>query len=77
MEIARITFDKGILGGKPIIRGTRIPVSLILSLLADGMTADEILREYPHLKKEDLLAAIDYAAKVIADEEMILPKVAS
>jgi uncharacterized protein (DUF433 family) len=75
MEIQRIILDKGILGGKPIIRGTRISVSLILTLLADGLTTNDILQEYPHLRKEDVLAAIDYAAKVIADEEIILSKV--
>jgi len=61
----RIISRLSILGGKPVIRGTRISVSLILNLIAHGMTADEIVEEYPHLKKEDVFAAIEYAEKVI------------
>ena len=77
MKIERITLDRGILGGKPVIRDTRISVSLILSLLADGMTIEDILQEYSHLKREDILAAIKYAARIVADEEVLLPKATS
>jgi uncharacterized protein (DUF433 family) len=68
----RITYDPAVLGGKPIIKGTRISVQFILELLAAGMSIDEILAEYPHLTREDVLAAIDYAAKTIAGEEIIV-----
>jgi uncharacterized protein (DUF433 family) len=68
----RITYDPAVLGGKPIIKGTRISVQFILELLAAGMSVDEILAEYPHLNREDVLAAIDYAAKTIAGEEIIV-----
>ena len=68
----RITYDPAILGGKPIIKGTRISVQFILELLADEMSIDEILAEYPHLIHEDVLAAINYAAKTIADEEIVV-----
>jgi len=69
----RITFDQKILSGKPIIKGTRISVEFILELLSSGMSADGIIKEYPHLRKEDILAAIDYAVKTIKQEEIILP----
>ena len=45
----------GILGGKPVIQGTRIPVDLLLELVDAGLSVDDILREYPHLKREDVL----------------------
>ena len=71
--LERIAYDPNILGGKPIIRGTRMSVQFILELLGAGMSIDEILAEYPHLQREDILAALDYAAKTIANEEIIIP----
>ena len=50
-----IEADVGILGGKPVIRGTRIPVDLLLELVDAGLSVDDILKEYPHLKREDVL----------------------
>lgn len=64
-----ITQDPDILGGKPIISGTRMSVESILELLSSGMDIKEILKEYPHLKKEWIKAAIDYAAKLVSKEE--------
>ncbi|MBI4826595.1 MAG: DUF433 domain-containing protein [Nitrospirae bacterium] len=52
----RIVSDQKILLGKPVIKGTRITVELILKKLSEGMSTDEILQGYPHLKKEDILA---------------------
>ncbi len=69
---ARIISNPGILGGKPIIKGTRISVELVLGFLASGMDIEEILDEYPHLKKEDILAAVNYAAKAMKHEEVLL-----
>ena len=69
----RITFNPNVLGGKPIIRGTRISVEFILELMSSGMSIDEILKEYKHLKREDILDALDYASKVIKREEVISP----
>lgn len=69
----RITFDPKILSGKPIIKGTRISVEFVLELLSSGMSVDDIIKEYPHLKKDDVLAAIDYAAKTIKQEEITFP----
>lgn len=58
----RITSDPNILGGKACIRGMRISVSLIVNLVANGMTFDEILDEYPDLEREDIQEALRYAA---------------
>lgn len=55
----RIILDKEILNGKPIIKGTRISVEFILELLSSGMKIEDIVKEYPHLKKEDILAAME------------------
>jgi len=70
MEIApRITIDEKIRFGKPVVKGTRVPVDLILGKLAGGMTYDEVMAEY-ELTKEDILAVLDYAAKHLAGEEV-------
>ena len=71
--MGRITFNPNVLGGKPIIKGTRISVDFILELLSSGMSIDEILKDYKHLKKEDILESLDYASKVIKREEVISP----
>jgi len=68
--LKRIIVNPDIISGKPIIRGTRIPVDLILKLLAQGISIKEILDDYPHLTKEDIQAALLYGAKVIADEDV-------
>lgn len=67
----RITHNPKIFGGKPIIRRTRISVEFILELLASGMTAEEIVKEYPQLTKKDILAVLDYAAKTVKREELV------
>lgn len=67
----RITFNQKILQGKPIIKGTRISVEFVLELLASGMTPVEIVYEYPQLKRQDIQAAIEYAAKTIKREEFV------
>jgi uncharacterized protein (DUF433 family) len=61
----RIVIDSEILSGKPVIKGTRIPVYLIIELLGNGLTEKEVLWEYPTLKKEDIKAALLYASKCI------------
>lgn len=60
----RITTDPDICHGKPVIRGLRYPVESILELMASEMTFEEILKDYPDLEKEDLLACLEYAAKL-------------
>jgi len=70
-EIApRIIIDPEIQGGKPVIKGTRIPVDLVLGKIAGGMTVEELMREYG-LKKEDIFAVLKYAARVIREETLI------
>ncbi len=56
--------------GKPVIRGTRISVEIILHMLAQGTPEDDILKEYPRLKLEDIRAALAYAAQVLAHEDV-------
>jgi uncharacterized protein (DUF433 family) len=67
----RISIDPAVCGGKPCIKGTRIWVSLVLDLLATGMTEAELRAEYPALTHEDILAAIAYGAE--AARERIIP----
>ncbi|MBN1799543.1 MAG: DUF433 domain-containing protein [Spirochaetales bacterium] len=67
----RITINHDIMLGKPVIKGTRITVELILKKLSEGMTIEQILSAYPHLKREDILAALSYSADVISKEELI------
>ncbi|MBR8829061.1 MAG: DUF433 domain-containing protein [Gomphosphaeria aponina SAG 52.96 = DSM 107014] len=67
----RITFNKNILAGKPIIRGLRISVAMILELLAKGATVEEILEDYPELELEDIQASLFYAYHLVSQEEII------
>ena len=64
----RIIVDPDILVGKPVIKGTRVPVYLIVELVANGMTAKQIIKEYPQLKEEDVKAALLYASKLVENE---------
>ena len=68
--LERIVIDPEVMAGKPIIKGTRIPVDLIVRLVAQGMSFEEILEDYPHLIKEDIQAALAYAADVVGQEEV-------
>jgi uncharacterized protein (DUF433 family) len=67
---SRITIDPKVLAGKPVIRGTRMSVEFILDLLANGWTIEEILENYPQLKKEDVIAALKYAAEVLKKKKI-------
>jgi uncharacterized protein (DUF433 family) len=66
----RITVDPKVMAGKPVIRGTRVPVELIVRMLAQGISEGDILQEYPRLQPEDIRAALTYAALVLAHEEV-------
>lgn len=66
----RIVIDPKIRHGKPIIKGTRVPVELVLGSLAGGMKIGEICKEYG-VKRKDVLASIEYATKIISHEEII------
>jgi uncharacterized protein (DUF433 family) len=66
--IEQITANPNILGGKPIVRGTRISVEFILDLLASEVSEKEILEDYPHLTKKDIHACLRYAARSCKNE---------
>jgi uncharacterized protein (DUF433 family) len=68
----RIDIDPAIMMGKPVIRGTRITVELILRKLAEGASEDELLDDYPHITRGDIRAAMAYGAASVAHEEVIL-----
>ncbi len=72
MATERIEINPAIMMGKPVIRGTRITVELILRKLAEGETESELLEDYPHLTAEDIRAAIAYGAASVAHEEVML-----
>ncbi len=67
----RIVVDPQICGGKPCVRGTRIMVRNILGMLAGGYAMDQILRAYPELSREDVVAALDYASAVVDEEKVV------
>ena len=64
----RITFNPNVMGGRACIRGMRITVSLIVNLVANGMPAAEIVREYPDLEPEDVRQALSYASALVSEE---------
>jgi uncharacterized protein (DUF433 family) len=66
-QFNRITFDPNIMGGRACIRGMRLTVSLILNLISNGLTAQDIVKEYPYLEEEDIRQSLQYAAW-LADE---------
>jgi uncharacterized protein (DUF433 family) len=68
--LSRVTADPKIFGGKPIVRGMRISVELVLSLLARGQTVEAILEDYPELEADDIRACLAYAHAAIADERI-------
>lgn len=68
----RIHADYQVMLGKPVIRGTRITVELLLRKLSEGATTDDLLAMYPTLTLDDILAVFQYASKVLAREEVIL-----
>ncbi|MDZ7621742.1 MAG: DUF433 domain-containing protein [Candidatus Competibacteraceae bacterium] len=71
MALDPIDVNPKIMQGKPVIRGTRIPVELILRKLGEGASEQDLLDAYPHLKSQDIRAAMAYAAEALAHEEII------
>jgi len=67
----RIEINPKVMMGKPVIKGTRITVELILKKLSEGLTEGDLLDAYPNLKQEDILAALAYAAKALSYEEVM------
>jgi uncharacterized protein (DUF433 family) len=72
MTTQRIVIDPAVMMGKPVIRGTRITVELILRKLAEGASEAELREDYPHITTEDIRAAVAYAAASVAHEEVVL-----
>ena len=68
--IKRVTTDPEVMGGKPVIRGLRITVDQVLKALAGGLTVDVLLKDYPELEKEDVQAALIYAAELVEEEKV-------
>lgn len=69
--LKRIVTDPQVMVGKPVIRGTRIPIDTILRRLAEGQTTAEILKEYPQLKPTDVQAALAYASRIVRGQELV------
>ena len=72
MRFARITVKQDQMGGVPCIRGLRIPVATVVGMVADGMTADEIVAAYPDLVHEDVAEALRYAADAVRERALPL-----
>lgn len=68
--LERIVVDPKVMVGKPVVRGTRVTVEHVLTLLAQGLTVEDILKDYPHLTRDDVAAVLLYAAKVTGREEV-------
>jgi uncharacterized protein (DUF433 family) len=71
-DFKRITFNPKVMAGQACIRGMRITVSLVLSLVASGMTNDEILEQYPDLQLEDIQECLRYAAWIAREETVVV-----
>jgi uncharacterized protein (DUF433 family) len=72
MTTERIDINPAVMMGKPVIRGTRITVELLLRKLAEGSSEAELLQDYPHLTAQDVRAAVAYGAASVAHEEVVL-----
>ena len=68
---ARVDMNPRVLGGKPVIRGTRVPVEIIVRKLAEGASVAEILGDFPRLTEEDVRAALRFAADTLSADEII------
>lgn len=72
MKFTRITVNPRQMGGVPCIRGLRIPVATVVSMIADGMTDEEILQAFPDLERADIREALQYAAEAVRERELPL-----
>jgi uncharacterized protein (DUF433 family) len=70
MAFERITVDPQRMGGVPCIRDLRVTVSMVLGQLAAGASSDEVLADYPYLEREDIRAALEYAAAIVNEREL-------
>jgi uncharacterized protein (DUF433 family) len=74
---AHITSDPEVLSGKPCIKGTRISVEFVLELFASGATHTDLLETYPHLTKEGITEALQYAARFLKNESILIAEIAA
>ena len=72
MAFERISVDHQVMGGVPCIRGTRIPVATVVGMVAEGMTNEEILADFPQLTQDDIQDALRYAAAAVDERELPL-----
>lgn len=72
MAYERITVDPAQMGGLPCIRGMRVTVSAVLGQLAAGQSTDDVLADFPYLEREDVFAALEYAAAAVSERELPL-----
>jgi uncharacterized protein (DUF433 family) len=72
MRFERITIEPDKMGGVPCIRGLRIPVATVVGMVAEGMSVDEILADYPDLEADDIREALQYAAEAVRERELPL-----
>ena len=72
MRFRRITIEADKLGGVACIRGLRVPVATIVGMVAEGMTAEEILEAYPYLERDDIREALEYAAEAVRERSLPL-----
>ncbi len=72
MTFERITTDPEVLGGVPCIRGLRVPVATVVGMVADGMTPEEILADFPYLQPDDIGAALRYTAEAVRERGLPL-----
>jgi uncharacterized protein (DUF433 family) len=72
MKYTRISIDPKRMSGVPCIRGLRIPVATVVGMVADGMTAEDILAAYPDLERDDIQEALHYAADAVRERELPL-----
>ena len=70
---ARITINPAQMGGLPCIRGMRVTVSAVIGQLASGRSIDDILSDYPYLERQDVYAALEFAAAAVSERELPLP----
>lgn len=75
MNFTRITVNHRQMGGVPCIRGLRIPVATVVGMVAEGMTAEEILTDFPDLEREDISEALQYAAEAVRERQLPLTPV--
>jgi uncharacterized protein (DUF433 family) len=72
MRHERVSMDHRIMGGVPCIVGTRIPVATLVSMIAEGMTTDEIVTDFPQISRDDVREALQFAAETMREREMPL-----